>query len=332
MKSWLLPRSCGGLVLAFFLLSLLCAALVYSFRDDMYRTYLGLQPAAQNVGKAAYTAGEKPGVEKTAGGARVTLNSIYAEERYVVVGYEVEDLTDGRRVGEHPAELQPLIGFGTPKGRELEYRREHDLGTSSVDLTDESGASFRMVNNSGQVSEGPNNMGRGPMQNMAAFEADKELDPGEEHRFRFEVPLVESPVVPMGQRRPPPEPFAGGPFVFDLETSVEAVRVLAVGQKDTAGGVALTLERITDSPGRPEAVVCLESRDGVRGWYPAGEDLAIEEAPSPVAGKGDCLQIPLSRPLDGPSSITITQIETDPAEDGQVIQGPWTFEFDVPDS
>lgn len=324
LKSWLLPRSCGGWVLAFLVISFLFVALAYSVRGQIYKTYLGLQPAAQNVGKAAYTAGEQPEIEKTIGGARVTLTSIYAEERYVVVGYEVEDLQDDRRVGENPAELQPLIGFAGDR----EALRKAGLGTDVVELTDESGADFRMVDNSGQVSGGPNNMVRGPLQNMAAFETDERLESGDNHRFRFQVPIVESPVVEPEQKQPSSEPFQGDPFVFDLEVPVRAVRVVEVGQRAAAGGITLTLERLKDSPGHPEAVVCLESPDNVRGWYPAGEDLAMEGT-SQVAGGRDCLRIPLRRPLDGSSSITVEQIELNPLK-GEVIQGPWRFEFDGP--
>ena len=225
LKSWLLPRTFGGWALAALLLSLVFFALVYSARDDLYRTYLGLQPGAQNVGPAAYAAGERLEMKKTAGGARVTLNSVYAEEQRVIVGYEVEDLTSGRRVGEHPAELLPLIGF---EGDE-EALQKDGLGTDVVALTDESGTDFRMVDNSGAMSEGPDNMARGPLQNMVAFESEQRLEPGDKHRFRLKVPLVESPIVQPGQKRPPEEPFEGGPFVFDFEIPVRAVRVVEVG-------------------------------------------------------------------------------------------------------
>ena len=332
LKAWLLPRTCGGWVLAAFLIMLVFAVSVYSARDALYRTYLGLQPQAQNVGPATYAAGERPNLEKTAGDARVTVTSIYAEEKHVVIGYEVEDLQNNRRVGEHPAELQPLFGFGG--SREEEYRREHGLGTDALALTDESGTEFRMVNNSGSVSEGPDNMARGPLQNMVAFEPEQGLEPGERHRFRFKVPLVELPVVALEQKMPAPEPFRGGPFVFNLDVPVQAVRDLEVGQKDTADGITLTLERVTDSPGHPEAVICLEPMDGVRGWVPGGRDLGFEYF-KPVSGEGDCLLMPLSRTLDGRPSLTVEQVEINPfcpscAREEEVVRGPWTFEFEAP--
>ncbi len=217
------PAGRGWVLTAFLLVVVLCAW-AYSARDDLYRTYLGLQPEAQNVGKKAYVAGQRLGMEKTAGGARVTLTSVYAEERRVIVGYEVEDLKDQRRVGGHPAELQPLLGSENPTRREKEYLEKHGLGTDIVDLTDESGTGFRMVNNSGQVSEGPDNMVEGPLQNMVAFEPEEGLEPGEGHRFRLEIPLVEEAVVPLEEKRLPPEPFPGKPFVFDFEIPVQPTR------------------------------------------------------------------------------------------------------------
>jgi hypothetical protein len=347
LKSWLLPRTCGGWALTALLLSLVFFAWVYSARDDLYRTYLGLQPEAQNVGPAAYTAGERLELKKAAGGARVTLTSVYAEERYVVVGYEVEDLQDGRRVGEHPAELQPLIGF---EGDE-EALQEAGLGTDVVELTDESGTDFRMVDNSGQVSEGPDNMVKGPLANMVAFEPEQGLEPGEKHRFRLEVPLVESPVVPPGEKRPPPEPFEGGPFDFDFEVPVRAVQVIDVGQKDTAKGVTLTLDRVINSPGRPQAVICYEAPDDEHSWSLwGGKGTYLGGWGSSGSMKGvppaSCQKLQLEGPVEGQSSLEVAAIEgmpdcpADNAEAAEacharigerIIRGPWRFEFDVPD-
>ncbi len=346
LRSWLLPRTCGGWAFAALLLLLVSVALVYSVRDDLYRTYLGLQPGAQNVGPAAYAAGERPESKKTAGGARVTLNSVYAEERYVVVGYEVEDLTEGRRVGEHPAELQPLIGF---EG-DGEQPRKSGPGADIVELTDESGTKFRMVNNSGSVSEGPNNMVKGPLQNMVAFEPDQRLEPGEKHRFRLKAPLVESPVVQMGQKRPPEQPFGGGPFVFDFEVPVRAVRVVDVGLKATAEGVTLTLDRVIDPPGKPQAVVCYEAPDDERSWFlHGGKGTYLGGWGSGGSMQGvppaSCQKLELKGPMKGTSSLEVASIEgmpDCPTEDAEAVEacyarigeryvhGPWKFEFDAP--
>ncbi len=348
LKRLLLPSSCLGWFLAALLLVLVGCAWAYSARDDLYETYLGLQPEAQNVGPAAYAAGERLGMKKTAGGARVTLTSVYAEERYVVVGYEVEDLQNGRRVGGHPAELHPLLGYGDR--REKEYLREHGLGTAVVSLTDESGTEFRMVNNSGAVSEGPDNMVKGPLRNMVAFEPAQSLEPGEKHRFRLAVPLYENPVVAMGEKRPPPEPFEGGPFVFEFDIPVRSAPVVEVNQKDTAKGVTLKLERVMNSLGRPRAAICYEPPDaehqwllhGGKGTYLGGWGSSGSMRGVPPA---DCQTLLLQAPLAGRSSVEVAALEgmpdcrTENAEAAQAcherigerrIRGPWRFRFDVP--
>jgi hypothetical protein len=259
LKAWLVPSSCGGWVVTAFLLVVVLCTWAYSARDDLYKTYLGLQPGAQNVGKKAYVSGERLQIEKTAGGARVTLTSVYAEEQKVIVGYEVEDLKDKRRVAGHPAELQPLLGFGygKPTPREEKYLKKHDIGTDVVTLTDGRGIKFRMVNNSGETSEGPDNMVRGPLQNMGAFKPDQRLEPSEDHRFRLEVPLVESAVVPLEEKQLPPEPFPGKPFVFDFEIPVRPDPVVGEGQKE-AKGVTPTLDRVIDSAEKPGVAVCYD--------------------------------------------------------------------------
>jgi hypothetical protein len=249
LKAWLVPSSCGGWVLTAFLLVVVLCMWAYSARDDLYKTYLGLQPGAQEVGKKAYVAGERLQMKKTAGGARVTLTSVYAEEQRVIVGYEVEDLKGKRRVAGHPAELQPLLGFGygKPTPREEKYLKKSGLGIDVVALTDERGTKFRMVDNSGETSEGPDNMVEGPLQNMVAFKPDQSLEPSEDHHFCLEVPLVESAVVPIEEKELPPEPFPGKPFVFNFDIPVQPDPVVGVGQKEAAKGITPTLDRVIGS-------------------------------------------------------------------------------------
>jgi hypothetical protein len=351
LKRWLVPSTPGGWVLAAFLLLVVLCAWAYSARDDLYKTYLGLQPGAQEVGPAAFTAGERLGLKKTASGARVTLNSVYAEEEYVIVGYEVEDLQDGRRVGEHPAELQPLLGFGygKPTPREEKYLKKHGLGTDAVALTDESGTKFRMVNNSGATSEGPDNMMKGPLQNMVAFRPQERLEAGEGHHFRLEIPLLESAVVPIEEKQLPPEPFPGKPFVFEFEIPVRPVPVVEVDQKKTVSGVTLTLDRVINSLGRPQAVFCYDAPDdehswtlyGGKGTYLGGWGSSGSMESVPPA---ECQTLQLKSHLDGRSSLEVTAIEGTPdcravkvealeACDKKIgdktIRGPWRFEFDA---
>jgi hypothetical protein len=270
--------------------------------------------------------GEELGQTRTADGAKVTVGWAFADAKSVVVVYTVEDLEEGRRVGVHPAELQPLLGYETR--REAEYREEHGLGPDVVSLTDESGTEFRMVDNLGSSSDGPDNMAEGPLVNMVAFKPEERLEPSEKRRFRLEIPLYERAVVPLKEKQLPPEPFEGEPFIFSFGIPVHPGPVVEVNQKDTANGVTLTLERVTDSPGRPEAVICFEPQDDVRGWFPIGKDLNSETLN--WSRSGHCVEMMLNDPLEGHSSVTVEQIEFNPASDGELIRGPWRFDFEVP--
>ena len=260
--------------------------------------------------------GEELRQTKTASNVRVALEWAYADANSVVVGYTVEDRGGGRSLGGHPAELQPS-------------------GSDGLRLTDESGTGFGLVEGGGEVSPGPNSLLKGAQANVAVFEAEGRVETGNEHRFRLEIPVSEVQVAgPEKREEGVDSRRIGEPFFFGFETSVQPATVVEVDRKATAGGITLALERVTDSPGQPEAVVCLESREGVHGWVPTGTDLAIE-APSPVSGEGDCLQVPLSRPLDGSSSVTVDQIEINPfcpscTEGPEVVGGPWRFDFEVP--
>ena len=226
----------------------------YSARDAPSETHRGFQPSS---GKGpAYNASEKLQLKKTEAGARVTLNWVYAEENYVSIGYQVENLKDDRRVAGHPAELQPLLLFEPLSPREKKYLKKHGLGTEGVDLTDERDTEFRMVDNVGETAYGSRKPAKGPLENLVAFKPKKGLKPSEEHDFRLQVPLYESAVVPPEEKQPSPEPFE---FKFDVP--VHAVHVVDVNQKVRAKGVTLRLDRVINSPGRPRAVFCYDAGD-----------------------------------------------------------------------
>jgi hypothetical protein len=341
LKTWLLPSTCGGWVLAAFLLVLVLCVWAYSARENLRKTYQGMQPGADTG--PAFAASEKLDLTETAGGARVTLKWVYAEENYVTIGYEVEDLRDRRRVGEHPAELQPqLLVSEKPTRREEEYLQKHGLGTDGVDLTDQSGTDFRMVDNYGSVSEGPDNMVEGPMVHGVAFKPEESLEPGEKHRFRLEVPLVESAVVPMEDKREPPEPFPGEPFDIDFEIPVRAVPVVVVNRKVTAEGATLTLDRVLNSPGRPQAVFCYEppADDEHSSWALYGGEGTLEGGGStsgwtvtgsiPYVNPSDkCQKLMLKAPLEGRSAVEVGAIERVPdcpSGNNEAAQACWNAE------
>jgi hypothetical protein len=334
LKRWLVPSTLGGWVLTAFLLLVVFCAWAYSARDDLYKTYQGMQPGADPG--PAFAASEKLELKKTASGARVTLNWVYAEENYVTIGYEVENLQEGRRARGHPAELQPHLGFEEPTPREEEYLEEHGLGTEGVDLTDESGTNFRMVDNFVSGFGGPDNMAKGPLQNGVAFKPEENLEPRGKHHFRLEVPLVEQAVVPLGEKQQPPEPFEGEPFVFEFEIPVHAVPVVEVNQKVTAKGVTLTLERVLNSPGRPRAVFCYEpppdhkhhswiiqAGEGtlLGGWSTSGWTATETFGRVPP---DECQKLMLEGPVEGRTSVEVTTIKG-----FRTIRGPWRFKFDA---
>jgi hypothetical protein len=329
----------------------------YSARDAPSETSQSFQPSS-GVGPA-YNASEKLQLTKTEAGARVTLNWVYAEENYVSIGYQVEDLKGDRRVAGHPAELQPLLGFGygKPTPREEEYLKKSGLGTDIVALTDERSTKFRMVDNLGTISGGPDHMVKGPLENLVAFKPKEGLKPSKDHDFRLQVPLYESAVVPLEGKQPPPEPFPGEPFVFKFEVPVHAVHVVDVNQKATAKGVTLRLDRVINSPGRPRAVICYEPPDDKHSWFMYGGGAGVFQdgwSTSGWAGTGSmssvppakCQKLMLKAPAQGRTSVEVRMLEGWPdcqsfKEEAawqecmekryRTIRGPWRFDFKVHD-
>jgi hypothetical protein len=326
-----------------------------SARQALSETSQGFQPSS---GKGpAYNASEKLQLTKTEEGARVNLNWVYAEENYVSIGYQVEDLKDNRRVAGHPAELQPLLGFGygKPTPREKKYLKKYNLGTDIVALTDERGAKFRMVDNSMETSGGPKPV-QGPLENLVAFKPKGELKSTKENDFRLQIPLYESAVVGLqGKKPPPPEPFPGEPFVFQFEVPVHAVSVVDVNQKATAKGVTLRLDRVIDSPGRPRAVICYQPPDDKHYWFSYGGEGTFQGGWSTsgwsgtgsmrAVPPGKCQKLMLEAPAEGRTSFEVRMLEGEPDcpyNDAKsfeacyekigyrTIRGPWKFEFKVP--
>jgi hypothetical protein len=325
-----------------------------STRDAFSKTHQGFKPSA---GKGpAYNASEKLQLTKTQASARVTLNWVYAEENYVSIGYQVEDLKDNRQVGGHPAELQPLLGFGygKPTPREEKYLKKSGLGTDIVALTDERGTEFRMVDNSVESSYGK--PAKGPLENLVAFKPKEELKPSKEHDFRLQIPLYENAVVGLQGKQPPPEPFPGDPFVFTFDVPVHDVHVVDVNQKAMAKGVTLRLDRVIDSPGRPRAVICYEPPDDKHSWLSYGGEGTFQGgwSTSGWSGTGSMRSIPpakcqklmLDAPAQGRTSVEVRMLEGWPdcqsfkeeaawqacMEKGyRTIRGPWRFEFKVQD-
>ncbi len=294
--------------------------------DRLFRHYL--------PGDEGTDLGEQIGQTKTADGARVTLERAYADDDVVVVGYSVQDLRDAREIDGPFGGLAPF------------FVGEDDEGQSGIpssphrgSLTGEGGGRYGLIDGASMVAgpgAAPEEV-RKPMGHAQLFEAPEGLEPNRTHRFRLEIPLYEGG-SPM---RKDQEPQAG-PFVFEFEVLVRPIPAVEVNQKATTKGVTLTLERVLNSPGRPQAIVCFEPPSDDYLWRPSTAPTGFQrEEPLPVHElEGDCWSLTLEEPVEGRSSVTVTEILGYPRtaramqedEDGQEIRGPWTFEFEAPAS
>lgn len=331
-----LPRSRTGLALA--------AALVILFGMGAYAGF----PLVYDVFREALPGsstgrdvGTEIGQKQAADGAKVTVGYAYADTEFVVVGYSVQDTREDRSSGGHPSELSPLQIDDTDR---TPAEEEAEL-PPRVDLTDETGQDFDLVQGSVTYSaDDPDNLAQ-PKPNVAVFAPSQELEPGERHRFRLKVALAEEPIFPPGWEGEIEAPRDGwdrvGPLAFDFEVPVRRVPVVEVGQKETVGGITLTLERVLNSPGKPQAIVCFEPPNDDYEWRPSTAPTGFQtEEPLPVDSlEGDCWSLTIEDPVEGRSSVKVTEIfgypRTEQAkreyEGGKQVEGPWTFEFEAPE-
>jgi hypothetical protein len=280
-----------------------------------YRLFRGAVPGG---------GGEEIGQTQTADGARVTLKWAYADEEFVVVGIEARDLDGAQKVDNYgPVVLQPALIGEEDAPRRLPPR---------VDLTDASGEGFTMVGGGTQYPGA-----------VAVFEAPESLKAGPEHRFRLEVPLYESDRVGMSGEKPD-----AGPFVFEFEVPVRPVPVVWVSHLIKLEGFTLRLERVVNSPGRPQAIVCvnplveLDDELAEYTWTPwlEGEGIPVDGATGPRRLRDGCWSLTMGEPVEGPSSVTVAGLAgtlKNPSNTREaraapkIIRGPWTFEFEAPE-
>jgi hypothetical protein len=319
----LVPNTPLGWVLAAFSVLILGAGAYAASGPvgDLLRSGLP-GPAGHGVGE--HTGGEQPkdrlhalrtdiGQTQTADGARVTLDWAYADERFVAVGLHTKDL-GGAEV------LEPSLWDDTV-GNEAKL-------PPHIQITDASGQDFDTVG--GGTLQGTQRTGA-----EAVFDAPEGLQPGSKHRFRLEVPLHDSPAL-SGK----PE---AGPFVFAFEIPVLAAPTIELNQKVEAEGIVITLERVVDSPLLPQAVICFEPPDDEHSWMPFLRwDESYEEGvgSSPQDLGDGCWSLMMVAPVEGHSTVTVTNLEGMPRGDPppgtttidpKTIRGPWTFEFEAPD-
>jgi hypothetical protein len=251
--------------------------------------------------------------EQSVDGLSFTLERAYADEDNVMVGYSIEGFDDWNEG----------------------YR-----ATGMAKITDGSGRTFEYVGGLGMGTGGP---GHNPedgerLTDLAFFEPSEKLGTSPGHRFRLEMKL--NPNIDGGEGSP-------GSVAYDFEVPVHELKVIEVGQTVEAGGVPITLQRVENSPARTGATLRFDPpRDGVRAWVPivgrpntsqsdvfSNEWLYLEK-PAKTTG---CVEYDLFRSLhDDPGRhvITVTELQgrsgtkTNPDE---TIEGPWTFEFEVPE-
>lgn len=274
-------------------------------------------------------------------GASVTLEWAYADTDFVVLGFSVRDLEEDRRNAGNPATLEPIF-----------VSKEDEDVPSAPDrrseLTDGDGRYFGSIDGVSMVASpgaGPEEL-RAPKAQTAVFEVPEGLNAGRKHSFRFEVFLEEMAVptsmaeAEKGYRSEPKPPI--GPLTFDFEIPVRSVPVVEVGQKETVKGITLTLERVLNSSGKPQAIVCFEPPNDDYEWRPSTAPTGFQvDEPLPVDPlEGDCWSLTIEDPVEGRSSVKVTEIFGYPRseqalqakdEDGKQIEGPWTFEFRAPE-
>lgn len=263
------------------------------------------------------------GEKMTKEGATVTIDRIYADQRYVVVGFHVDGLD---RLGDGPRDL-----------------RDDLLADARLtDPTAGTGEEFVMTDGYWRSwvppDEAPPNIPtppKGSQVGTVVFQAPKQLEPGD-HRFRIEVGL-----------------FRGGsqesiarPFVFDLEVPVRPAPTVEVNQTVESNGVPITLTRVVNSPARSYAFLCFDPPEGkydlpavktglfglraghladVPANHPGGIDGATLEGCA-TYNFGETLY---DKP--GTHRLTVTALyPSDPGMRGSV-EGPWRFRFEVPD-
>jgi hypothetical protein len=320
----------------------LAAALVLLFGMGAYAGFPMVQDVFREAlpGGAGSDVGAEIGQERTDGGAKVTLEYAYADAGFVVVGYTVQDMKQDRTFGRFPSQLTPLQIDDTDRTPEQEAAEL----PPRVDLTDGTGRDFDLVQGSVTYSaDDPGDL-KQPKPNVAIFKPSEGLEPGGGHRFSLKVALQEEPIFPPGFSGEIEAPRDGrdrlGPYEFDFEVPVRPVAVVEVGQEETVEGITMTLERVLNSPGKPQAVVCFEPPDDGHLWRPSTAPTGFQtEEPLPVErAEGDCWALTLEDPVEGRSSVKVTELFGYPRaekamqgdEDGRRIQGPWTFEFEAP--
>lgn len=182
------------------------------------------------------------GQRRTIDGVSVVLDRAYADANHVLVGFAVEGLSD-----------LPYGGYVT-----------------QANLYGEGGMRFEKAAGGHGISWGRERLSlpKGSRADIVLFDVPKGSDAHGRRRFRLEVevhglvPGTHDPREGMAL-----EPVLG-PFVYDFELPVHPVSVLPVNQREEAGGLTLTLDRVENSPARTRAFICFDPPDDESDWMP----------------------------------------------------------------
>lgn len=263
-------------------------------------------------------------------GATVTIDRVYADQRYVVLGLHVDGLDGlGDRPGNARDDLLANVGLSDPAAE-----RAAADGSGKFFVTDEYWTAWVPP---GQEEAGPYvpRPPKGSQVGTVVFQSPEELAPGE-HRFRVEVHLSrfrgdsEEPVV--------------RPFVFDLEVPVEPAPTIQVDQTGERNGVPITLTRVVNSPVGTYAFLCFDPPEGRYDW-PAVKtgflglggghlaDVPVYHEGAAAAAEEGCATYNFGETLydkPGTHSLTITELHAGDPEVRGSVKGPWRFRFEVP--
>lgn len=252
----------------------------------------------------------------------VTIDRVYADSGYVAVGYTVEGLDElGRNTSEISTYMNLSESGGTSGGRE--YAIADAFGQQWVE---------------GAREPAPP---KGAHVGTVVFEAPEKLEAGEMHRFRAEVEIV-GPTGHVQENGAFETERIGQPFVLDFEAPVRPAPVIEVDQTVEAGGVPITLTRVVNSPAHTSAYLCFEPPQGKYDWplvrtRPFGREWLVDAPVYHVedgALKKGCATHAFGEILygdPGMHSLTITELHSSDPEARGVIEGPWKFDFEVPE-
>lgn len=271
---------------------------------------------------------------KTKGNVSVTIDRVYADPNYVVVGYTVEGVED-KVDSPGPLPYIASLSLSDPNERRAILSQESAM-------------------EQGGMEQAPPVLPEGSQASVDVFETTKPFEAGENQRFRASV-LIED----FG-----PEVREGGsnvtqitkPFFFDFTVPIRDVPVIevnqtveAVGSNSTIGGnVPITLTEVVLSPARTSAYLCFKPPDELYDlpMVKTSETRIFrgsKYAAAPVYHNRDtfygnvrkgCATYVFDDPLygqPGDYSLTITELRGSRGLADVSVEGPWKFDFEVPE-